>query len=253
MRKANKIILGLFIFINIFTINVCAKDLSYIEEILISLGINKNYSENIVAYLENIDISKLQIEKIEDNINNIKEFIEDYENKETMNFFKYYTVYGDVMNLASVLNLDLDLDLNSSSIRLIDKKNEDTLFEGDINSLMQIYSNYKDSNYKIDIEEVFENISLSNEEIRGIEEVNNSKNSYHNEIDNELSTEQNISNNENATDIDEYIDKLQKYNESLSVNNKDMLELKIIMVTIGIVTLILIIYKIIRVKKLQKS
>lgn len=251
MKKANKIILGLFIFINIFTINVFAKDLSYIEEVLISLGVNKSYSKNIVSYLENIDTSKLELEKIEGNINNIKEFIGDYENKEKMNFLNYYTVYGNVVNLASVLNLDLDL--NSSSIRLIDKKNKNTLFEGDVNSLMKIYSNYKDSNYKIDIEEVFEDISSNNEYISLVEEINNSEGNSYNKIDSELSTEKNINNNEKASTINECVDKLQKYNERLVVNNNDMLELKIMMGTIGIATLMFIIYKVVKFKKIRKK
>lgn len=52
--------------------------------------------------------------------------------------------------------------------------------------------------------------------------------------------------------IDEYIDKFDKYNESLFVkNNNDMLELKII---VFVLVIVLVLFKVIwRVKRLQEN
>ena len=61
MRKVIKIIVCLAIIISTFTINILAEDLYYIEEELINLGINAEYSENIVEYLEDIKISESDI------------------------------------------------------------------------------------------------------------------------------------------------------------------------------------------------
>ncbi|MBC5628090.1 hypothetical protein H8S20_04195 [Clostridium sp. NSJ-6] len=55
--------------------------------------------------------------------------------------------------------------------------------------------------------------------------------------------------------IDEYIDKFDKYNESLFVkNNNDMLELKIIVFVLVIVLVLFMLFKVIwRVKRLQEN
>lgn len=259
MKKTSKILVSLFIFINIFTINIFAVDLAYIEEALIHIGIDEEYSENIVQYLEGISITESDVQKIENNINDIKSFIEDSKDEEEINFLKYYSVYDNIMDISKLLNLNLDFDINNLNIKLIDEKNNNVLFEGDINSLVQIYSNYKESNYNINIEEIVEDINLNIKENSGEEKINNSEDKFNNETNNSLNIERNISNSNNNSEInavlDEYIDKLDKYNESLLLKkNNDMLELKIIVFIFGIALTLFIVFKIIsRVKKLQQN
>lgn len=259
MKKTSKILVSLFIFINIFTINIFAVDLAYIEEALIHIGIDEEYSENIVQYLEGISITESDVQKIENNINDIKSFIEDSKDEEEINFLKYYSVYDNIMDISKLLNLNLDFDINNLNIKLIDEKNNNVLFEGDINSLVQIYSNYKESNYNINIEEIVEDINLNIKENNGEEKINNSEDKFNNETNNSLNIERNISNSNNNSEInavlDEYIDKLNKYNESLLLKkNNDMLELKIIVFIFGIALTLFIVFKIIsRVKRLQQN
>lgn len=259
MKKTSKILVSLFIFINIFTINIFAVDLAYIEEALIHIGIDEEYSENIVQYLEGISITESDVQKIENNINDIKSFIEDSKDEEEINFLKYYSVYDNIMDISKLLNLNLDFDINNLNIKLIDEKNNNVLFEGDINSLVQIYSNYKESNYNINIEEIVEDINLNIKENSGEEKINNSEDKFNNETNNSLNIERNISNSNNNSEInavlDEYIDKLDKYNESLLLKkNNDMLELKIIVFIFGIALTLFIVFKIIsRVKRLQQN
>ena len=50
MRKLIKVIIGLLVFIDIFTGSIFAQDLSYIEDSLINLGVNEEYSANITFY-----------------------------------------------------------------------------------------------------------------------------------------------------------------------------------------------------------
>ena len=163
------------------------------------------------------------------------------------------------MDISKLLNLNLDFDINNLNIKLIDEKNNNVLFEGDINSLVQIYSNYKESNYNINIEEIVEDINLNIKENSGEEKINNSEDKFNNETNNSLNIERNISNSNNNSEInavlDEYIDKLDKYNESLLLKkNNDMLELKIIVFIFGIALTLFIVFKIIsRVKKLQQN
>ncbi len=259
MKKTSKILVSLFIFINIFTINIFAEDLAYIEEALINIGINEEYSENIVQYLEGINITESDVQKIENNINDIKSFIEDSKNEEGISFLKYYSVYDNIMNISEVLNLDLDFDINNLNIKLIDEKNNNVLFEGDTNSLVQIYSNYKKSNYNIDIEELVGDVNTNIKENNGEEKINNSVGQFNDEINNSLRVERNTSNSNDNSEInavlDEYIDKLNKYNDSLLLkNNNDMLELKIIVFIFGIALTLFIVFKIIsRVKRLQQN
>lgn len=259
MKKTSKILVSLFIFVNIFTINIFAVDLSYIEEALIHIGIDEEYSENIVQYLEGISITESDVQKIENNINDIKSFIEDSKDEEEIGFFEYYSVYDNIMDISKLLNLNLEFDINNLNIKLIDEKNNNVLFEGDTNSLVQIYSNYKESNYNINIEEIVGNINPNIKENSGEEKINNSSDKFNNEINNSLNIERNISNSNNNSEInavlDEYIDKLDKYNESLLLKkNNDMLELKIIVFIFGIALTLFIVFKIIsRVKRLQQN
>lgn len=257
MRKIIKSSISLFIFIFIFSVNVFAGDLSYIEEALVNLGVNEDYSENIVEYLENIEISESDFQEIENNVNDIKEVVQN--NDEDINFLKYYTVYDNIMDIAKIMNLDLDVDLNDLSISLIDKNNDNILYEGDTDSLMQIYSNYRDSNYTINVAEIFEDINNLDESEIGISNTENDTNINSNRFNNEkeinLDTENdlNISNNEKNNVLDEYIDKFEKYNKELLVNNNDdIIEWKIVLIVFGVALAVFIMFKIIsRVKRLQ--
>lgn len=259
MKKTSKILVSLFVFINIFTINIFAEDLAYIEEALINIGIDKEYSENIIQYLEGISITESDVQKIENNINDIKSFIEDSKGEEEIGFFEYYSVYDNIMDISKVLKLNLDFDINNLNIKLIDEKNNNVLFEGDANSLVQIYSNYKESNYNINIDEIIGDINPNIKENSGEEKINNSSDKFNNEINNSLNIERNISNSNNNSEInavlDEYIYKLDKYNESLLLKkNNDMLELKIIVFILGIALTLFIVFKVIsRVKRLQEN
>ena len=256
MRKIIKSSISLFIFINIFSINVSAGDLSYIEEALVDLGVNEDYSENIVEYLENIEISESDFQEIENNVNDIKEVVQN--NDEDINFLKYYTVYDNVMDIAEIMNLDLDVDLSDLSISLIDKNNDNILYEGNTDSLMQIYSNYKESNYTINVAEIFNDINLDENEI-GISDTENdtniNENRFNNKIESNLDTESdlNISNNEKNNILDEYIDKFEKYNKELLLNNNyDIIEWKIVLIVFGVALIILTIFTIIsKVKRLE--
>lgn len=257
MRKIIKSSISLFIFINIFSVNVFAGDLSYIEEALVNLGVNEDYSENIVEYLENIEISESDFQEIENNVNNIKDVVQN--NDEEINFLKYYTVYDNIMDIAEIMNLDLDVDLSDLSISLIDKNNNNILYEGDTNSLMQIYSNYRDSNYTINVAEIFEDINNLDENEIVISDTENNTNInediFNNEIDSNLDTKSdlNISNNEKNNVLDEYIDKFEKYDKELLVNNNDdIIEWEIVLIVFGVALAVFIMFKIIsRVKRLQ--
>lgn len=239
MRKIIKSSISLFIFIFIFSVNVFAGDLSYIEEALVNLGVNEDYSENIVEYLENIEISESDFQEIENNVNNIKDAVQN--NDEDINFLKYYTVYDNVMDIAEIMNLDLDVNLNDLSISLIDKNNNNILYEGDTDSLMQIYSNYRDSNYTINVAEIFEDINNLDESEIGISNT-----------ENDININSNRFNNEKNNVLDEYIDKFEKYNECLLVNNNEIIEWKIALIVFGIVLIIFIIFKIVSsIKRLE--
>ena len=257
MRKIIKSSISLFIFIFIFSVNVFAGDLSYIEEALVNLGVNEDYSENIVEYLENIEISESDFQEIENNVNDIKEVVQN--NDEDINFLKYYTVYDNIMDIAKIMNLDLDVDLSDLSISLIDKNNNNILYEGDTNSLMQIYSNYRESNYAINVAEIFVDINNLDENEIVISDTENNTNInediFNNEIDSNLDTKSdlNISNNEKNNVLDEYIDKFEKYDKELLVNNNDdIIEWEIVLIVFGVALAVFIMFKIIsRVKRLQ--
>ena len=144
------------------------------------------------------------------------------------------------------------------SISLIDKNNDNILYEGDNDSLMQIYSNYIDSNYTINVAEIFEDINNLDENEIVISDTENNTNInediFNNEIDSNLDTKSdlNISNNEKNNVLDEYIDKFEKYNECLLVNNNEIIEWKIALIVFGIVLIIFIIFKIVSsIKRLE--
>ena len=257
MRKLIKVIIGLLVFIEIFTGSIFAQDLSYIEDSLINLGVNEEYSANIIEYLENIDISKSEFQKVESNINDIKVFIENSKSEGDVNFFKYYTVYDNIMDIAEVLNLGLDFNLNNLSITLIDKNNDNILYEGDKSSLIQIYSNYKDSNYNIKITEILQEFELYNKENSTENDIkNNIEIDYDNGISSNVYTEDkvkfNIDNKEKNNILDEYIDKFEDYNENLLVNNNGIVDWTIVLIIFGIALAIFVVFKIVsRFKRLQ--
>ncbi|MCD2502344.1 hypothetical protein LQE93_11185 [Clostridium sp. NSJ-145] len=121
---------------------------------------------------------------------------------------------------------------------------------------MQIYSNYKDSNYTINVAEIFEDINNLDENEIVISDTENdtniNENIFNNEIDSNLDTKSdlNISNNEKNNVLDEYIDKFEKYNKELLLNNNyDIIEWKLVLIVFGVALLIFTIIS--RVKILQ--
>ena len=180
-------------------------------------------------------------------------FFTEYMSQANGDFIKVY------LYLLFLSKYDKDVNLNDLSISLIDKNNDNILYEGDTDSLMQIYSNYRDSNYTINVAEIFEDINNLDENEIVISDTENNTNInediFNNEIDSNLDTKSdlNISNNEKNNVLDEYIDKFEKYDKELLVNNNDdIIEWEIVLIVFGVALAVFIMFKIIsRVKRLQ--
>ena len=252
MKKIIRIFIILFIAINILSVNALAKDFSYIEESLNNLGIDEEYSENIVEYLNKLEISETQYNEIVENTTDIVEaFSENTKyNIENFDFFQYYTLYGKVMNITEILDLGLDVNLNDKSFMLLDKNTKNILYEGDVNSISELYSNYKKMNTSIDITEIVEEVKKDDieNEIKSVNEKN-----YNN-----ISNNKNIENNKNiseATDkknediLDKYIEKFDKYNETMLVEKSNNVDWKVILTVFIVVLIIFTIINVISIRK----
>lgn len=250
MKKVIRSFIILFIAINILSVNAVAKDFSYIEESLNNLGIDEDYSENIVEYLNKLEISKTQYNEIVENTSDIVAVLGEKTHAENFDFFQYYTLYDKVMNIAEILDLGLDVNLNDKSFMLLDKNTKNILYEGDVNSLSELYSKYKNMNTSIDITEIVEDVKSDDieNEIKSVDEKNYNNVSNNANIKNNKNISEDI-NKKNEDILDKYIEKFDDYNETMLVEKSNSVDWKAILTVFIVVLIIFTIIKGVSIRK----
>ena len=183
MKKFFRIVLAIFLVLNMQMINTYCETLTLIEEKLEDVGILSEYSDNIINYINDLKISDEEASNILNKANNIISSIKEKENYSDFTFSELISIYGEVLNLAEGLNINIDLDLSTNEVVLKDKENKATLIKGDIGDVKKYYNNYKESPLTAkEYEEVKNYINentISNNE--GFKEIDNDSN--HNNLD----------------------------------------------------------------------
>lgn len=199
-KKISLIILIIIVFLIGDQIRVSANSN---EEVLKS---NLNI-ENLIEYINNLDLSEEEIENISEKSKTISEDIKekasfkDYKLKEIIKIYKNFT------SISNTLKLNIDFSIKNGDFILKDKANGNSIFKGNVSEIEK-YFNAIQNNTELLITEVLANID--NESLKEkIEDV-----IYENSnSDENLSSNDNLSNNEDT--------EIAENNTNLKIENNE--------------------------------
>ena len=217
MKKIFKIFIVAFLFLNIPIIYVHSETLNLIEEKLESIGVPEEYGDNIINYITNLKLTDEETKELLEEANNIFLRVKEKDDYSDFTLTELLNIYGEALNIADELNINLDLDLSSEEVVLKDKDSKLTLIKCDVADFKRYYENYtKSSLTSQDYEElksyIAENTFINDENKNSSESTSDSNNiaksdDYSNSDlnDNEVAED---SKRSNSSDLnDEEIDK----------------------------------------------
>ena len=211
MKKIFRILIIAFLVLNISIIYVHSETLNLIEEKLDSVGVPEEYSDNIINYITNLKLSDEETKNLLDEANNILSRIKEKEDYSDFTLTELLNIYGEALNIADKLNINLDLDLSSKEVVLKDKNSKLTLIKCDIDDVKRYYENYKESPLTSqDYEElksyIIENTIINDENTNSSDSNNNSSRVTESDDynksdlnDEEIAKNSNSSDNSNST------------------------------------------------------
>lgn len=165
MKTSKKILIVIFaisIFLIAERIRVSANTYKDLE----SIGVN---SENLIEYINDLDINKNDIEDILDKGKDLAEDIKDKTNIRDFKLSEILNMYKDVTSIANKLNLNIDFSFKDGNFSIKDKNTNDVIFEDNVNEINKYYELCKDNMQGI-TKEVLGNIN-NKEIIENIEEA----------------------------------------------------------------------------------
>ena len=209
MKNIFRILITVFLLLNMQVIYVHSETLNLIEEKLDSVGVPEEYIENIIRYITNLKLSDEEIKNVLEKANNIVSRIKEKEDYKDFTLTELLNIYDEALNIADELNINLDL--STKKVVLKDKDSKLTLIKCDIDDIKRYYKNYKESPITSkDYEElrnyILENTIINDENIKSSEANNNSNrmiesdNYDKNDLnDEEVAKNSNLSDNSNST------------------------------------------------------
>ena len=143
MNKIFRIFIVSFLILNIPIIYAYSETLNLIEEKLDSVGVPEEYSNNIIKYITNLKLSEEEAKSLLDDANNVLSTLKEKEDYSDFTFKELLNIYGEVLNIADSLNINVDLE--NKEVMLKDKESKLTLIKCDIDDVKKYYENYKKS------------------------------------------------------------------------------------------------------------
>ena len=223
MKKIFKILIIVILVLNISTICVKSETLNLIEEKLDSIGISDEYSNNIINYITNLKLSDEETKKILEKANNIFSMAKEKEDYSDFTLTELLNIYGEALNVADELGINLDLDLLTKEVVLKDKESKLTLIKCNIDDVENYYENYKESpltygDYKELKGYIVENVIMSDENT----DVNNN---YNRATEGDDYNKSNLNDKEitnNIMDNNSYDSNNESLNTVSAIKNKNM-------------------------------
>ena len=200
MKKIFRILIIAFLVLNISIIYVHSETLNLIEEKLDSVGVPEEYSDNIINYINNLKLSEEETTKLLDEANDVILKIKDKKNYNDFTFTDLINIYGEALNIADSLNINVDLNIANKEVMLKDKDSKLTLIKCNIDDVRRYYENYKKSpltsqDYQELKSFIAENTITNEEDIEKDRDTNN----LNNISDNNLNDKEIAKNNESST------------------------------------------------------
>lgn len=226
MKKIFNILIITFLVLNMPIICVHSEKVNLIEEKLESIGVSDEYSDNIINYITNLKLSTEETKKLLEDSNNIISRIKEKEDYSDFTLTELLNLYGEALNIADKLNINLDLNFSTKEVVLKDKNSKLTLIKCNMGDVKRYYENYKKSpltskDYE-DLKGYIVENTITNDEKINSSESNNSniitKNYDKSDLkDEEIAKDSKTSDNSNSTE-----NKNENLNTVSAIKSKNM-------------------------------
>lgn len=226
MKKIFNILIITFLVLNMPIICVHSDTVNLIEEKLESIGVSDEYSDNIINYITNLKLSTEETKKLLEDSNNIISRIKEKEDYSDFTLTELLNLYGEALNIADKLNINLDLNFSTKEVVLKDKNSKLTLIKCNMGDVKRYYENYKKSpltskDYE-DLKGYIVENTITNDEKINSSESNNSniitKNYDKSDLkDEEIAKNSKTSDNSNSTE-----NKNENLNTVSAIKSKNM-------------------------------
>lgn len=226
MKKIFNILIITFLVLNMPIICVHSETVNLIEEKLESIGVSDEYSDNIINYITNLKLSTEETKKLLEDSNNIISRIKEKEDYSDFTLTELLNLYGEALNIADKLNINLDLNFSTKEVVLKDKNSKLTLIKCNMGDVKRYYENYKKSpltskDYE-DLKGYIVENTITNDEKINSSESNNSniitKNYDKSDLkDEEIAKNSKTSDNSNSTE-----NKNENLNTVSAIKSKNM-------------------------------
>lgn len=226
MKKFFKIFILTFSILNMSVMYAKCETLSLIEEKLQEVGVPEEYKDNIINYIDNLKLSDKEAKDIVNEANAIISSVKEKGNYSDFSFSELLNIYGETLNLAKELNINIDLDLSNKEVVLKDKDSKETLIKCDISDAKKYYENYKESPLTSNDYEELKNYIAENNIVNS-DNSNNSTKLYESDNYNDSIKNQEVENlDENNELADSSYNNKESSSESLNsasaIKNKNM-------------------------------
>ena len=98
MKNIFRILITVFLLINMQVIYVHSETLNLIEEKLGSVGVPEEYIENIISYITNLKLSDEEIKNLLEKANNIVSRVKEKEDYKDFTFTELLNIYDETLN-----------------------------------------------------------------------------------------------------------------------------------------------------------
>lgn len=142
MKKIFRMLIIVFLTLNTQILYVHSETLNLIEDKLENIGIPDEYSDNIINYITNLKLTNEETKELLEEANNIFLRVKGKDDYSDFTFTELLNIYGEALNIAEELNINLDLDLSSKEVVLKDKDSKLTLIKCNMNDFKRYYENY---------------------------------------------------------------------------------------------------------------
>ena len=228
MKKIFNILIITFLVLNMPIICVHSETVNLIEEKLESIGVSDEYSDNIINYITNLKLSTEETKKLLEDSNNIISRIKEKEDYSNFTLTELLNLYGEALNIADKLNINLDLNFSTKEVVLKDKNSKLTLIKCNMGDVKRYYENYKKSPFTSKDYEDLKGYIVENT-ITNDEKINSSESNNFNKIaesydydksnlkDEEIAKNSKTSDNGNSTE-----NKNENLNTVSAIKSKNM-------------------------------
>ena len=161
MNKEIKIILYIPLLLMMFTQKVRAEEIAITEEQILRIGIPSEFSENIITYVDYMNIDKEFINEIIDDNKYIAKYLDSNYKADNIDINEIYEIYNQGIHIMKKLNIDVKIDVLQSEIVVKELINNTTLFRCNINEINKYYDYFMFKGGKEEVRAVFIDIQNS--------------------------------------------------------------------------------------------